>query len=74
MTKLQKPVKELCGYPALPPLVGKRDFIHCANADVIWTSTVVDVRNATDSGIEIETENTIYKLTYTEDYELPEAV
>lgn len=72
MTKMKKPVKDICGYPALTPLVGMRAFIHCDNADVIWTSLVADVRNSTDSGIEIETENTIYKLTYPENYELPE--
>lgn len=74
MTKIKKPVKEICGYPAFAPVIGSRAFVCCDNGDTIWTSAVVDVRNATDSGIEIETENTIYKLTYTEDYELPEAV
>ena len=74
MTKIQKPVKELCGYPALAPLVGKRAFIHCYNADVIWTSLVVDVRNSTDTGIEIETQNTIYKLTCSERYKAVNAV
>ena len=73
MNKIEKPVKEICGYPAFTPVIGNRAFVCCDNGDTIWTSLVVGVRNITDSGIEIETKNTIYKLTYTEN-ELPKAV
>ena len=38
------------------------------------TSTVVDVRNLTEKGVEIETKNTVYKLTYFGDGSLPYAV
>lgn len=41
---------------------------------MLFTSQVVDVRNQTENGVEIETQNTIYKLTYKQEYEFPRAV
>ena len=56
--------KKLCGNLAFEPAVGNRSVICCNDGNALFTSTVAAIRNATDKGIEIETRNTVYKLTY----------
>lgn len=53
---------------------GNRAVIHSADGLSYYTSKVVEVRNESKIGIEIETLNTIYKITYPEGYTLAEAV
>lgn len=53
---------------------GNRAVIHSAEGPSYYTSPIVDVRNESKTGIEIETFNTIYKITYPEGYTLAEAV
>ena len=69
-----KPIKEIRGNLAFKPVVGKRAVICCSDGNALFTSTVAAIRNSADTGIEIETRNTIYKLTYSEQNELPHAV
>ena len=59
-----KPVKEVKGRFAYEPQVGVRSMIYCEDKQ-IWTSMVVDILNVTDECVEIETLNTIYKVTLT---------
>lgn len=54
--------------------VGNRAVIHSKEGPSYYTSKVVDVLERTSSGIEIETLNTIYKITYPQDTNLAEAV
>lgn len=60
-----KPVKEVKGRFAYEPQVGVRSMIYCEDKQ-IWTSMVVGILNATDECVEIETLNTIYKVTLTD--------
>lgn len=53
---------------------GNRAVIHSADGPSYYTSKVVDLRNESKTGIEIETLNTIYKIIYPESYTLAEAV
>ena len=53
---------------------GNRAVIHSAEGPSYYTSKVVDVRNESKTGIEIETLNTIYKITYPEGFKLADAV
>ena len=53
---------------------GSRAVIHSTEGPSYYTSKVVDVRNESKTGIEIETLNTIYKITYPEGFKLAEAV
>ena len=57
-----KPVKEIKGKFAFEPQIGVRSVIYCEDKQ-IWTSMVVGILNATDKCVEIETLNTIYKVT-----------
>lgn len=59
-----KPVKEIMGNLGHPVEVGYRAFIKQEKGTMLFTSQVVDVRNETQTGMEIETRNTIYKLTF----------
>ena len=59
-----KPVKEVKGRFAYEPQVGVRSMIYCEDKQ-IWTSMVVGILNVTDECVEIETLNTIYKVTLT---------
>ena len=59
-----KPVKEIMGNLGHPVEVGYRAFIKQEKGTMLFTSQVVDVRNETKTGMEIETRNTIYKLTF----------
>lgn len=53
---------------------GERASICCDDSAHYLTSKVVDVRNDNATGIEIETMNSVYKVTYVHDDELVEAV
>ena len=68
-----KETKEISGIPA-DLEVGARATIYCSDGLVLWTSRVVDIRNKTNDGVEIETANSIYKLTYEDKFQLPFAV
>ena len=59
-----KPMKEICGNLVFEPVVGNRAVICCNDGNTLFTSTVAAIRNATDRGMELETRNTVYKLTY----------
>ena len=53
---------------------GNRAVIHSAEGPSYYTSKVVDVRNESKAGIEIETPGTIYKITYPEGFKLAEVI
>ena len=62
-----KPMINIKGHLIYPVQVGCRAFIHKNDAnksETLLTSQVVDVRNQTADSIEIETKNTIYKVTF----------
>lgn len=61
---MSKPVKEITGSLRYHLEKGYRAFVQETSGETIMTSQVVDIRNETLSGVEIETQNTIYKLTY----------
>ena len=61
---MSKPVKEITGILIYQLERGFRAFVQETNGDTLMTSQVVDVRNETADGVEFETLNTIYKLTY----------
>ena len=59
-----KPVVEIIGVLCYELKAGFRAFVNETSGKGIMTSQVVDVRNETADGVEFETLNTIYKLTY----------
>lgn len=69
-----KKTVELNGVLGQNATKGNRTVIHSAEGHSYYTSTVVDVRNESKTGIEIETLNTIYKITYSDSFKLGEAV
>lgn len=69
-----KPTVDIIGNLGYPVEIGYRAFIRQEQGTMLLTSQVVAVRNQTENGVEIETQNTIYKLTYSNRYELPRAV
>ena len=71
--KMKKTVK-VRGFLSRAVVKGERASICCDDGVHYLTSKVVDVRNDNATGIEIETLNTIYKVTYIPDDELVEAV
>lgn len=70
---MKKTVK-VRGFLGRAVVKGERASICCDDGVRYLTSKVVDVRNDNAAGIEIETMNTIYKVTYVPDDELVEAV
>lgn len=64
---MSKPIIEITGNLGYPVECGYRAYIKKNKGDMLFTSQVVDVRNETSNGVEIETRNTIYKLTYAEE-------
>ena len=60
----RKPVVEITGMLCYELEKGYRAFVRKTNGEPLMTSLVVDIRNKTTEGVEIETQNTIYKLTY----------
>ncbi len=69
----RKPEINIIGNFYFEPCVGCRAIIQRDNDATLCTSQVVDVRNKTENGIDIETVNTIYKVIYSEN-KLPSAV
>ena len=61
---MSKPIIEITGSLGYPIECGFRAMIKKYKGDMLFTSQVVDVRNETANGVEIETRNTIYRLTY----------
>lgn len=59
-----KPVIEIKGNLGYKLECGFRAFIKGEDGNMLFTSQVVDIRNENSNGVEIETQNTIYKLTY----------
>lgn len=59
-----KPIIEITGRIEYPLERGFRAFIKQGNGTMLFTSQVVEVRDNTEYGVTIETQNTIYKLTY----------
>ena len=59
-----KPVIEISGSLGYKAERGYRAFNCREEGKMLFTSQVIDIRNETADGIEIETQNTIYKLTY----------
>lgn len=59
-----KPIIEITGRMEYPLECGFRAFIKQGNGTMVFISQVVDVRDNTEYGVTIETQNTIYKLTY----------
>lgn len=62
--KHKKPIVEITGILCYELKTGFRAFVQETSGKDIMTSQVVDVRNETADGVEFETLNTIYKLTY----------
>ena len=62
-----KPMVNIWGDFSYEPQVGFRAFIRKSNGETLYTSQVVDVRNKTENGVEIETQNTIYRVTFNHD-------
>ena len=69
-----KKTVEITGILGQGVKVGNRAVIHSKGGHSYYTSQVVDVLERTSSGIEIETLNTIYKITYPQDTGLAEVV
>lgn len=69
-----KKIIELEGVLGQNVTKGNRAVIFCVSGPSYYTSKVVDVRNESKVGIEIETLNTIYKIAYPESFTLAEAV
>lgn len=59
-----KPIIEISGSLGYKPERGYRAYICKGKGDMLFTSQVIDIRNETSDGVEIETQNTIYRLTY----------
>lgn len=59
-----KPVIEISGSLGYKAECGYRAFIRRGEGKMLFTSQVIDIRNETADDVEIETQNTIYKLTY----------
>lgn len=62
-----KPTVNILGVFFYEPQVGYRAFIKKNDGETLYTSQVVDVRSRTENGVEIETKNTIYRVTFSED-------
>lgn len=69
-----KKIKELTGCLGHKLARGKSAVITCTDGVSYYTSDVVDIRNVTASGVEIETQNTIYKLNFLTSDTLSEVV
>lgn len=59
-----KQIVELTGTLCYELKEGFRAFVQETSGKGIITSQVVEIRNETTKGVEFETLNTIYKLTY----------
>ena len=68
-----KKIKELTGCLGHKLTRGKSAVINCSDGVSYYTSDVVDIRNITANGVEIETQNTIYILSFPASENLSEA-
>ena len=59
-----KPIVEITGILCYELKEGFRAFVQETGGTGIMTSQVVEIRKETSEGVEFETLNTIYKLTY----------
>jgi len=59
-----KPIVEITGNLCYELQKGFRAFVQETGGKGIMTSQVLEIRNETTEGVEFETLNTIYKLTY----------
>lgn len=64
MKPVVKPVVKLKGNLAYEPVIGERVMILQDGNPKYYTSKLVAVHNRKKSGIELETKNTMYKITY----------
>ncbi len=62
-----KPIVNISGIFCFEPQKGYRAFIRKDDGETLYTLRVVDVRSRTENGLEIETKNTIYRVTFSED-------
>ena len=69
-----KKIKELTGCLGHKLARGKSAVINCSDGVSYYTADVVDIRNVTANGVEIETMNTIYVLNFPLGEPLSEAV
>ena len=69
-----KKIKELTGCLGYKLARGKAAVINCSDGVSYYTSDVVDIRNVTANGVEIETMNTIYILNFPSGESFSEAV
>ena len=69
-----KKIKELTGCLGHKLARGKSAVVNCSDGISYYTSDVVDIRNVTANGVEIETMNTIYILNFPSGASLREAV
>lgn len=69
-----KKIIRVRGFLGRAAVVGDRASICCDDGSHYLTSPVVGVRNDSATGIEIETMNSVYKVTYVPKDELVEAV
>ena len=70
----EKKTKELTGCLGHKLARGKGAVIKCTDGVSYYTSDVVDIRNVTANGVEIETMNTIYILNFPSGETFSEAV
>ena len=70
----EKKIKELTGCLVYKLARGKGAVIKCVDGVSYYTSDVVDIRNITASGVEIETKNTVYILSFPSGEPLSKAV
>ncbi len=61
--KPQKQVKYVSGELGIVEK-GKRGMIYSTDGKIIFTSEIVDLKNKTEHGIDIETLNSVYKVSY----------
>lgn len=64
ISKPQKRLVTLTGYPAFPLRTGERVWIVCAN-NTFLTSTVQTILEASFDCLVFETQNTVYRLSNT---------
>ena len=69
-----KKIIELKGVLGQNVTKGDRAVIFSVSGPSYYTSKVIDVRNESKVGIEVETLNTIYKITYPESFSLAKTI
>ena len=61
-----KPTVNILDVLCFEPQKGYRAIIQKNDGETLYTSQVVDVRRKTENGLEIETKNTLYRVTFSE--------